>query len=757
MSAASIPEDCGESAEVVRAPLHPELRLHDQPSEDLTAFNTCRTVLDSVGKEVLEGLLRDFLALPGSSGVVYEKNGDYACGIISAHWCRELDRASRSLCRTEDTRAALRCGLWHCHESCWEASKASMETGQPVDVPCRGGLRIYAVPITASGEIVGSVNFGYGDPPREPRALEEIAGRYGLCVEALRERAAVHRSQPEFVIERAKARLATIATIIGLMIERRVREQSLSTLNERLTQCLSDQTRALEDSEERFRMLSECMPQLVWTATPDGALDHLNRHSLTYTGMTFEELKGWGWQPVVHPDDLPNCLQCWKSSLETGNPYEIEYRLRRSDGAYRWHLGRALPIRNTKGNIIKWVGTCTDIDDYKRAEAALRERAVALLVKQQQLQSLTRELSLAEERERKRLATDLHDNLAQLLAFCKMKLQTVEHDLRSHRSCSTVSEIRAFLDEALAYTRTLMSDLRPRLFGDADDLINALTWVKQKMHRHGLCVTISNDNTIKLLNEELLTIVYQSVQELLWNVLKHARTQHATVTLRRSGDEIEIAVEDQGVGFDVSAAVLGSSHGHFGLFNIRERLDLLGGRLEITSRLGQGTCAKLIVPSKNRAKPTLSSVQPVNGHTGFYGRADQPPEAAASPIRVLLVDDHRLIREGLRSILEGQPDIVVVAEASEGRGALELIAVNRPDVVIMDVNMPGMNGVEATRRIKCKFPHIAVIGLSVYEDEKMAAAMRNAGAEVYLSKGGSFESLCTAIRRKGTRVVHQPG
>ena len=125
--------------------------------------------------------------------------------------------------------------------------------------------------------------------------------------------------------------------------------------------------------EARFRQLADSMPQIVWTATPDGALDYYNQRWFDYTGMTLEETKGWGWGPVLHPDDLQFCIEAWTRSFTTGQPYEIRYRFKRaSDGRYRWHLGRALPARDASGTISKWFGTCTDVDDELRAEAALR-------------------------------------------------------------------------------------------------------------------------------------------------------------------------------------------------------------------------------------------------------------------------------------------------------------------------------------------------------------------------------------------------
>ncbi|MEP6494139.1 MAG: PAS domain S-box protein [bacterium] len=129
-----------------------------------------------------------------------------------------------------------------------------------------------------------------------------------------------------------------------------------------------------EQHEAQYRQLAEAIPQLVWTATPDGALDYYNKRWFDYTGLTLDETRGWGWGPVVHPDDLQRCVERWTLACASGEPYDVEYRFKRaSDGSYRWHLGRAMPVRDADGAIIKWFGTCTDIDDQKRAVEALAE------------------------------------------------------------------------------------------------------------------------------------------------------------------------------------------------------------------------------------------------------------------------------------------------------------------------------------------------------------------------------------------------
>ncbi|MEG4502733.1 PAS domain S-box protein [Microcoleus sp. F6_B4] len=140
--------------------------------------------------------------------------------------------------------------------------------------------------------------------------------------------------------------------------------------------------REAEASEQLYRVLAEAIPQIVWTARADGWVDYYNRRWFEYTGLTVEETQGWGWHLALHPDDAADAVERWKTSVQTGKTYEVEYRFKRaSDGAYRWHLGRALPVRDAEGKILKWFGTCTDIDDRQRSAqtANFRARSLALL------------------------------------------------------------------------------------------------------------------------------------------------------------------------------------------------------------------------------------------------------------------------------------------------------------------------------------------------------------------------------------------
>ena len=138
---------------------------------------------------------------------------------------------------------------------------------------------------------------------------------------------------------------------------------------------------ASRERELYFQTIAEAVPEIIWTATPDGQDDYCNQRCFDFTGSTLEEMRGMGWGKVVHPEDLDNCISRWKNALQVGEPYEIEYRLRRKDGNFRWFLGRANPIRNASGEIIKWFGTCTDIENQKQNQQNLEGQ-----IKEQTLQ-----------------------------------------------------------------------------------------------------------------------------------------------------------------------------------------------------------------------------------------------------------------------------------------------------------------------------------------------------------------------------------
>ena len=165
-----------------------------------------------------------------------------------------------------------------------------------------------------------------------------------------------------------------VVTFRDISDQQRVEEQATRLTKERAARTEVEATReALRASEARYRFLAEAIPVQVWTATPDGALDYVTQRVADYFGLTVDQVLGAGWQHVIHPDDLPQAVERWTHSLTTGEPYEVEFRLRGADDQYRWHIARALPQFDESGKVVHWFGTNTDIEDQKRLENQLRQ------------------------------------------------------------------------------------------------------------------------------------------------------------------------------------------------------------------------------------------------------------------------------------------------------------------------------------------------------------------------------------------------
>jgi len=248
------------------------------------------------------------------------------------------------------------------------------------------------------------------------------------------------------------------------------------------------------------------------------------------------------------------------------------------------------------------------------------------------------------------------------------------------------------------------------------------------------------------------------VRELLLNISKHAGSAEAWVTLERSTDQLRITVRDQGKGFDpgiltsFNADEATGISSKFGLFSIRERMQALGGEFDIQSSAGGGTMATLVLPLQDVVTPVVrderpaSTMSPRTSAPSAAVSLHDVPLSTSSKVRVLLVDDHAMVRQGLRSLLEAYEDVDIVGEASDGEEALSTIEEMRPRVVVMDINMPKKNGIEATTEIKARWPETVVIGLSVNPGGANSRAMQKAGATLLLTKEAAVVELYHVIR-----------
>jgi signal transduction histidine kinase/CheY-like chemotaxis protein len=372
---------------------------------------------------------------------------------------------------------------------------------------------------------------------------------------------------------------------------------------------------------------------------------------------------------------------------------------------------------------------------YQRARAALRES-------RDRLQALAGELTLAEHRERQRIAKVLHDHLQQLLAGAKFHVASLSRS-GDGTIRQAAQKIEALLEDSLTVSRSLTAELSPPILHEAG-WTPGLEWLARWMaDKHGLAVKLAVEPDAPTGAVEVRVLLYEAVRELLFNIVKHARVKVATVTVRRGpGGQVQIVVADTGVGFDpATSPPVGAASGGLGLFSIRERLDLVSGRLEVESAPGQGSRFTLTVPLGTTPRAVAVAPAPV---VAPVTSAPTPPRGAR--IRLLLADDHRGIRQTLASLIAREPDIEIVGEAADGQRTIELTRQLRPDVVLLDVSMPGMNGIEATRMIHAECPGVRVIGLSMFADAEWAQAIREAGAVDYLDKSGPSDVLIAAIR-----------
>jgi PAS domain S-box-containing protein len=369
----------------------------------------------------------------------------------------------------------------------------------------------------------------------------------------------------------------------------------------RLRQQNRQAQQALCESEERFRQLADAMPQLVWTAATDGRVDYFNQR--------LKEFKSVGQRaPVIHPKDLPQTLKIWQRGIKSGRDYEVEHRMQRSDGIFRWFLSRAVPIRDESGSVIRWYGTSTDVDDRKQAEQALQrsrdeleakvqERTAELLLlledlgkSRHDLRKLASELVLAEERERKRLAVTLHDEVAQTLAAARMRLDMMRSLPDGRERKQSFEQAQELLSHAIRQTRALMKDISNPILYEMG-LRSAVEALAEPIKdQHGIQVKCSFEGNLSSLSQDLNVMIFQLVKELLQNVIRHSGARGANIRIIEDKDSIRTIVADDGAGFDVNDTNSRDySEGGFGLFSIRERVKSFNGNIQIKSKPGIGS------------------------------------------------------------------------------------------------------------------------------------------------------------------------
>nr|WP_320192036.1 MASE3 domain-containing protein [uncultured Desulfobacter sp.] len=391
-----------------------------------------------------------------------------------------------------------------------------------------------------------------------------------------------------------------------------------------------------------------------------------------------------------------------------------------------------------------------EIEQRTKADARNQEADQELQSRATQLRALAGKLTMAEQAERRRVAKVLHDGIQQYMAAAKLHLSGLERKIEDPQLSGMARKIEETIGTCIQMARSLSADLSPPALYRGG-LISGLRWLAGRMQeRHGFQVTVKSEMENIALAEDIMLLVFESVRELLFNSVKHSGTFEAQVKLEKNEKrQLCLCVADEGNGFDPSEISISENMQQgFGLFSIQERINLIGGTFEINSKPGHGSRFNIFLPYEKEAGQLTENDASTNSLTPSVANIDS--QFSKKDIRVLLADDHAIFRKGVFQSLKETAGIKVVGQAHDGLEIVELAEELRPDVILMDINMPGIDGIEATHRIYQAHPDIKILALSMYEKKDYARDMISAGAVDFISKESSSAEMVAAIKNAVT-------
>jgi PAS domain S-box-containing protein len=353
-----------------------------------------------------------------------------------------------------------------------------------------------------------------------------------------------------------------------------------------------DRSAGLQDSEEWYRRLLKTMNEGFTIRDENTLFTYVNDKFCEMLGYTREELIGRKIEDFIARTDLAVInKQLEKRKRGTRSTYELTWI--RKNGRKLCTIMSAAPLFDDAGNFRGGFGAMTDITPRKLAEKKL-------ITYQSKLKSMASELSLAEERERRRIAAELHDRIGQALAMAKIRIGALMESTSSPGKVAELDEIRELVEQTIRDTRSLTVELSPPILYELG-FEAAVEWFTEHIQeRYAIETQFEDDSHPKPLDEDVRVLLFKVVKELMFNIVKHAHARKARVTIRKKNAGILITVADDGVGFETheSMSQIGQNKG-FGLFSISERLDHLGGHFKINSGPGRGTHATISAPLKD--------------------------------------------------------------------------------------------------------------------------------------------------------------
>ncbi|WP_166442560.1 PAS domain-containing hybrid sensor histidine kinase/response regulator [Phragmitibacter flavus] len=533
----------------------------------------------------------------------------------------------------------------------------------------------------------------------------------------------------------------------------------------------------LRESEARFRQMADAMPQIVFMAQPDGHVDYFNAKWYDYTG--FDAYTDTGiehWRHAHNEDGFNRASIAWPESIRTGNPYEIEYQLRRQDGEFRWHLGRALPIRNEKGEVIRWFGTNTDIHDYKQ----LQQENEHLLLSERSAREEAERANRIKDEFLATLSHELRTPLSAILGWCT--ILSNEPDPEDYANGLEIIERNAraqaqIIDDLLDMSAIISGKVRLNV--QSTDLApvvrTAVETLRPTADAKGVRLQSVLDPLARPVSGDP-----NRLQQIFWNLLSNAikftpKGGRVQVLLERVNSHLEVSISDTGEGiapdflplvfdrFRQADASITRRHGGLGLglAIVKQLVELHGGSVRVKS-VGLGFGSTFTVSLPLTAVHTDPPPNETRRHPQTGSGTGAAPAIPASVlnlenVKVLVVDDETDARALICRFLKDQKALVSMAgSVNEAMAILETIV---PDVLISDIGMPGEDGYSLIRRVRVlpveKGGAVPAIALTAYarSEDRMRAIV--AGFQMHIAKPAEAAELLAMVASLAGRM--QPG
>lgn len=513
-----------------------------------------------------------------------------------------------------------------------------------------------------------------------------------------------------------------------------------------------------EESAQRFSQLADAMPQIVWTSEPDGHLDYYNRGFFEYTGLTFEDLKGWGWNKIIYPDDFDRTITAWTESLQSEKDYYMEYRLKRSDGSYRWHLARAVPIRNESGKVIKWYGASTDIHDVVQLKEQLEMARL-----QAEAANATKSSFLAN------MSHELRTPMTAVLGFAELlrdvsltELEKQEAIIRIERSGRSLLRV---LDDILDISKIEAGKLtiQKSRFSPAAVASEVVALMRLSAEQKGVGVRLKIDSSVPTMACSDPARIRQILVNLVGNAVKFTPQGEICLTVKvQAPNCITYEVADTGIGIaktdqsklfqpfvqaDESITRKFGGTG-LGLLLSRRIAEQLGGTLELVESQAQkgSKFAVTIEASPFEYLEERLSSHAIKSSTSLSSKRD------LEGVKVLLAEDVPDNQVLMDRYLQSAGAIVEIA--NNGEEALQKVEQGRYDVVLMDIQMPKLDGIQTTKRLRLKGFKFPILALTAHALNEEVNRSLDAGCNAHLTKPITRELLVRAVSQQIHRPLH---